>query len=122
MYTPRINSNAPLTRRIVEMGALRATPFHLVDVGASGGIDGYWEVFGDSLRATGFDGLVKEVERLNAVKDARERYHAYLVGKGSYEAPKGVPDTQPFGRTTAARATEIQKCNYVATYFDQTGS
>jgi FkbM family methyltransferase len=122
MYTPRVNGKAPLTRLIVGKGLLRATPFHLVDVGASGGIDSYWEVFGDSLRATGFDALLKEVARLNATRGARQRYYACLVGDKSYQAPAGVPNTQPFQRTTAARAAEIQKCNYAATYFDQTGS
>src|SRR5215813_3262395 len=115
MYTPRINSRAPLTRRIVESGVLRAAPFHLVDVGASGGIDSYWEIFGDSLRATGFDGLFKEVERLNASKGARQRYYAYLVGNKSYQPPVGVPDTQPFPRTSAARAAQILSLNYTAT-------
>jgi FkbM family methyltransferase len=122
MNTPRVNGAAALTRRIVGLGVLRSTPFHLVDVGASGGIDSYWELFGDSLRATGFDGLIKEVERLNAAKDARQRYYAYLVGDKSYQPPAGVPDSQPFPRTTATRAAEILSLNYAATYFDQTGA
>lgn len=39
--------------------------FVLADVGASGGISKLWHVFGDALRATGFDPLIGEVARLN---------------------------------------------------------
>ncbi len=123
METPRINPNPPLTRQIVQSGVLRETPFCLVDVGASGGTDGYWDVFGEDLRAFGFDGLVKEVERLNAEERTKgRRYYSYLVGDKSYETPTGVPNTQPFQRTSAARASEVTKKNYAATYFDRTGA
>jgi FkbM family methyltransferase len=122
MYTPRIQGNPPLTRRLVEDGIFRNDPFSLVDVGASGGIDWYWDVFGDSLRAVGFDGLVKEVERLNAEASRQGRqYYAYLVGDKSYQSPEGIPNRQPFPRTSAARAVEITSTNYAAKYFDQTG-
>ena len=123
MHTPRVNWNPPMTKHLVQSGVFRAQPFCLVDVGASGGIDGYWEVFGDSLRAFGFDGLIKEVERLNATGgNANRTYYPFLVGQKDYCPPKGVPDTQPFPRTSAARAAEIANCNYATTYFDQTGS
>jgi FkbM family methyltransferase len=123
MQTPRVNWNPPLTKHLVQSGVFRAQPFSLVDVGASGGIDGYWEIFGDSLCAVGFDGLIKEVERLNATMGDRNRkYYPYLVGDKNYRRPEGVPDTQPFPRTSAVRATAIANCNYAATYFDQTGS
>ena len=118
-----MNWNPPLTSYLVQLGVLRDAPFCLVDVGASGGIDGYWEVFGDSLRAYGFDSLIKEVERLNAAAGtAGRRYYAYLVGDKNCEIPRGVPDTQPFPRTSAARAMEITNCNYIRTHFDQTGA
>jgi FkbM family methyltransferase len=123
MQTPRVNWNPPLAKHLVQSGVLRKQPFCLIDVGVSGGIDGYWEVFGDSLRVAGFDGLIKEVERLNATAgNANRRYYPFLVGDKSYQPPQGVPDTQPFPRTSAARAAEITNCNYATTYFDQTGS
>lgn len=123
MNTPRVNWNPPLTKHLAGIGTFRERPFHLVDVGASGGIDGYWEIFGEGLHAFGFDGLTKEVERLNRAKGGRnQHYYAYLVGDKSYHPPQGVPDTQPFARTSAVRAAEITKCNYAGTYFDQTGA
>lgn len=123
METPRLNRKARLTKHLVQRGVFRDQPFCLVDVGASGGIDGYWEAFGDDLRAFGFDGLIKEVERLNAAAgNANRKYFPYLVGDKTYEPPQGVPDTQPFPRTSAVRAIEIANCNYATTYLDQTGS
>src|ERR1700680_3874070 len=123
MQTPRVNWNPPFTKSLVERGSFRDQPVSLVDVGASGGIDGYWETFGDSLLAFGFDSLIREVERLNATRPGENRrYYGYLVGDKSYQAPQGIPDTQPFSRTSPVRATEITNCDYAATYFDQTGS
>jgi FkbM family methyltransferase len=112
-----------MARQIADRGLLRQEPFCLADVGASGGIDGYWEVFGDSLRAFGFDPLTKEVDRLNASVKGRDlHYYSYLVGDKSYRPPQGVQDMQFFSRTSAARAVEIKRCNYAATYLDQTGA
>lgn len=123
METPRINRKAAMTRRLVKKGIFRQAPFCLVDVGASGGINDYWEVFGESLRAFGFDGLSQEVERLNQASQGRNlHYYAYLVGDRTYERPAGVPNTQPFPRTSAVRAQEIRRFNYAATYFDKTGT
>jgi len=123
MNTPRVNWKPALASHLVELGAFRDTPFCLVDVGASGGIDGYWDVFGDSLRAFGFDSLVEEVERLNAAASGTgRRYYPYLVGDKSYEIPQGVPHTSAYPRSSSARAMEIANCNYAKTYFDQTGA
>jgi FkbM family methyltransferase len=122
MNTPRVNWNPAMTKQAVDSGLFRDAPFCLVDVGASGGIDGYWEVFGDGLTAFGFDPLIKEVERMKTAARPGRHYHAYVVGDKSYQVPTGVPYSQPFTRTSAVRAAEIQKCNYVTTYFDQTGS
>jgi len=116
-----VNWDPPLSKYLTETGLLRDSPFCLVDVGASGGFDGYWEVFGDSLCAFGFDGLIKEIQRLNVDAGRHKRYFPYLVGDKTYQLPKGVPDTQPFPRTSAARAAAIMGCNYAETYFDQTG-
>lgn len=123
MDTPRVNCSPPMTRHLVDSGVFRGKHFCLVDVGASGGIGGCWNVFGEHLRGYGFDGLIKEVERLNAAVGGRDRrYYPYLVGDKGYHKPEGVPDTQPFQRTSAARAMEIQHCNYAETYFDGTGA
>ena len=112
-----------MTLHLVNSGVFRGKPFCVVDVGASGGIDQYWDIFGGDLRAYGFDGLIKEVERLNAAVSGRDvRYYSCLVGDKGYQKPQRVPDTQPFERTTAARAMRIKNCNFAETYYDGTGA
>lgn len=54
-----------LTERVLELRLWGESPFFLLDVGCSGGIDSVWRRLGDRLRAVGFDPLVAEVERLN---------------------------------------------------------
>jgi len=120
LHTPRVNADPPVTRQLVNSGVFQDHPFCLVDVGASGGIDQCWEVFGKGLCAFGFDGLVKEIERLNAASPPAQRYFPLLVGDRTYRPPGGVPDTQPFPRTSAASSVRISGCDYAATYFDQT--
>lgn len=61
--------------------SLREERFTLVDVGCSGGIDQAWRVFGDRLRAVGFDPAVAECERLNANETLSDvRFVAAFVG------------------------------------------
>ena len=75
-----------LTRNIVAEHLWGTTPFRLIDVGASGGIDSRWGVFGDLLEAVGFDPLVAEVDRLNAANvHPGIRYEAVFVGCADYD-------------------------------------
>jgi len=90
-------SDTPMTRHLVERGVFKGSEFGLVDVGASGGIDARWAVFGDQLRAWGFDPLEGEVERLNALGRQDVSYHAYWVGYKGYQellerVPSAIPD------------------------------
>jgi len=118
------NNSPALTRELVAQGIFRAEPFYLVDVGASGGIDSQWNVFGDSLRAVGFDPLVREMSRLNAAeKNPGIRYQAALVGCRGYEdlLPKGgVPSNDAIMRSSSVRVRELLQRDYAKTYYDQT--
>ena len=44
--------------------ALDATPFRLIDVGCSGGLDPHWRAFGPNLQAIGIDASRAECARL----------------------------------------------------------
>jgi hypothetical protein len=57
----------PFARLVAER--LQDERFTLVDVGCSGGIHPVWRVFGDGLRAFGFDPNVEEVSRLSKAED-----------------------------------------------------
>ena len=119
----RVNPAPKLTPHLVARGAI-ADDFFLVDVGASGGIEAYWRVFGNSLRAVGFDPLVKEVERLNhEERSPRVRYYAALVGYRRYAEllPKHpVPNNDAYWRSSSVRVQERLTCSYAETYFDRT--
>jgi len=117
------NQAPRLIGHLVDQGVLRDQPFSLVDVGCSCGIAPRWRQFGDSLQAVGFDPLIKEVERLNAVEqNERVRYIASLVGYKEMARlmPDAIFSTDPHFRTSTVRAWELLKCNYTTTYFDQT--
>lgn len=74
-----------LAARIVEQTLWGDSPFFLIDVGCSGGIDALWSRFGDHLRAVGFDPLVAEVDRLNAAAPPGVAYEAAFVGCRDYD-------------------------------------
>ena len=68
MTTNALNYNPNLTKYIVESELLsKEEAFFLIDVGASGGIDSCWNAFGKYLHGVGFEPLVEECNRLNAL-------------------------------------------------------
>ena len=60
-------SSLALLRNVLATGIL-TDPFMLVDVGASCGIDPWWYTFGAHLRAVGFDPLLAEMQRQQALR------------------------------------------------------
>ncbi len=101
----------------------------LIDVGASGGIDGFWEAcFGSKLKAVGFDPLIAEVERLNKTRHGSGiHYEAAYVGCPDYDQlfPPALrqdaistKDNTSFPGTSAARAFQAMRMNYVKEVFN----
>ncbi len=101
----------------------------LIDVGASGGIDGFWgECFGPKLKAVGFDPLIAEVDRLNKTRGyGGIRYEAAFVGCPEYDTlfppsqrqnPIASKDNSSFQGTSAVRASEAMHMNYVKEVFN----
>ena len=87
-------------------------PLFVVDVGASGGVDGYWREFGDQFRAVGFDPLLTEVARLNEGAGVGVHYEAAWVTCREPGTANGMPSTQFFQRTSAVRAAEVADLDY----------
>jgi hypothetical protein len=116
--TPRNNDHPKLTRALVSERAFADDPLFVVDVGASGGIDGYWHEFGDQLRAVGFDPLVAEVERLNADAPTGVRYEAAWVTRREPVNADEPRSTQFFRRTSAVRAVEISGLDYAREHYN----
>ena len=100
----------------------------LVDVGASGGIDKRWSVFGTRLTAVGFDPLVSEVSRLNELETRpKVRYEAAHVGCLNYDElfPPAIRNNpiasrfnQPFVRSSAVAAHRLLRQDYVRDVFN----
>jgi hypothetical protein len=126
--TERINRYAPILRRVVEKGLWGDSPLFLLDVGASGGIEPHWRVFGDRLRAIGFEPLISEVDRLNRAAEGTDvRYEAAFVTCRDYDAlfPPDLRNDRvrsrsndAFARTSATRAQELLNMNYVEQVFN----
>ena len=101
----------------------------LIDVGASGGIDGFWSAcFGPQLKAVGFDPLITEVDRLNKTRGyGGIFYEAAFVGCPEYDSlfPPALrqdtlssKDNTSFPGTSAVRASEAMQMNYVKEIFN----
>jgi FkbM family methyltransferase len=102
-----------LTRHLVERQSFVNDPVVVVDVGASGGIDSYWDEFQDQLTAVGFDPLVAEVERLNRKAPPNVRYVAAAIVAHEPQDLAGAASTQFFHRSSAVRASEIAALDYI---------
>ncbi|HEY7187259.1 MAG TPA: FkbM family methyltransferase [Vicinamibacterales bacterium] len=119
-------ARSALTRHVIERRLWGDTPFFLIDVGCSGGIEKRWDVFGDRLRAVGFDPLISEVDRLNSVNTRPSvLYEAAFVGCADYDArfPRDMrkDPTSPrtlFDRTSAAAAQSRQQMSYIQEVFN----
>jgi len=128
MSTRQINPRAFLAGRFAR-SHYPMDELLLIDVGASGGIDGFWaECFGPKLKAVGFDPLIAEVDRLNKARGyGGIRYEAALVGCHDYDAlfPPSLrqdtiasKDNSSFQATSAVRASEAMRMNYVKEVFN----
>jgi FkbM family methyltransferase len=111
-----------VTKFLVQADVFRSSPFVLVDVGASGGIEQHWRVFEPYLTAFGFEPLVKECERLNNLEQSSAvRYLPFFVGDENYDKllpPSVVADPKlgwnndVYPRTSAVRAQNLMSMSF----------
>jgi hypothetical protein len=97
-------------------GRLRREAFTLLDIGCSGGIHPAWRVFGDRLKAIGFDPNIEEVERLRAKeKSSGVSYEAAFVGvpedhpMAKLRAGKDYVGRTPWNRLSVARTMALRE-------------
>lgn len=122
---PRV---AALAERVIARRQWGTSPFFLLDVGCSGGIEQRWRVFGDTLRAVGFDPLVAEIDRLNSTNThPGVSYVAGFVTAHEYERlfPRQQRDDliaskndDPFQRVSAVAAQNRAQVSYVQEQFN----
>jgi hypothetical protein len=116
------------TEIVLDRRAWGDTPLFLLDVGCSGGIESRWQMFGDRLRAVGFDPLIAEVDRLNSVNaHPHTVYEAAFVTAPDYDArfPPSLRDDRmatrnndPFQRTSTVAAMQRMPTSYVQSVFN----
>jgi len=119
---------AVLAERVIARRLWGTSPFFLLDVGCSGGIEQRWSIFGDALRAIGFDPLVAEVDRLNGANtQAGVSYVPAFVTAHDYERlfPRQLRDDRiasknddPFPRVSAVAAQSRAEVSYVQEIFN----
>jgi len=65
MSLTSINTSPRLTKHLVRLRAFDTKRLSVVDVGARGGFEPYWSLYGEQVRIIGFEADVKECDRLN---------------------------------------------------------
>lgn len=122
MSTRQINANPILPSKLAR-SQHTMDEMMVIDVGASGGIDGFWTCFGPKLQAVGFDPLIAEVDRLNKARGyGGIRYEAAFVGCRGFDElfPPSLrqdaiasKDNTSFPQTSAARAADAMRLNSI---------
>lgn len=72
----RLNLHPPLTRRLIELGVFRHNAVGICDVGARGGLEPQWQVFGAQAALIGFEPDAAECDRLNQTYAQRRNQSA----------------------------------------------
>ena len=60
-----INYSPRFTKHLVALRAFEQEPFIIVDIGARGGFEQHWSLYGDQVKLIGFEADPEECERLN---------------------------------------------------------
>ncbi len=123
-----INYNPRLTQYVMQKHLLKDSNFYLVDVGASGGIAQHWKAFGKDLSGFGFDPLVNECARLNALNTCPKfRYLSCYIVSGNesvdqyarLESANFYETTGKFARSSAWKMMQLLQMNYGKEAFNQ---
>lgn len=114
MPITRLNPKPRLTLDLLARRTFAADPLVVLDVGASLGIEYQWRLFGDQLRAVGFDALASECDRLNGIEELPGvRYVARWIRDPRQEERFNLAEAftlktaWPYSRTTMVSAGEL---------------
>lgn len=75
-----IVADPPMTQMLVQAGAFAENPLVVVDVGARGGVERSWKVFGDGVRIVAFEPDPEECARLQAIGERNVTYLPLALG------------------------------------------
>ena len=117
-------ADSPVIRAIVTPPIGPPGDVTVVDVGASGGIADYWNAFGATLRAVGFDPLVTNMRKMAAAETRPGvTYESAFVGCRDFDALFPPEERRvrvdPYLRVSSTRAQELMKVDFVADHFNE---
>lgn len=69
-----INPNPRFTKYLVLKNEFAKNPFTVVDIGAKGGFEEYWDLYSDQIRLLGFEPNTAEYKKLAEKKETGRRY------------------------------------------------
>lgn len=118
----------PILPALFEKEGIAFEDLMLIDVGCSGGIEGYWKVFKDKFQAIGFDPLVAEISRLNSInKNPKVQYEEGFITWHNLEKkfpvelrndPIKSKNNNVFTRTSTVSACKIKGYDYIKHHFN----
>lgn len=118
----QINYNPLMTQYLMQNGALGKEPFFLFDVGASEGVASYWKCFGKNLSGVGFEPLIHECKRLNAINQFPGFVYecSYIVSEiAEIDQYKGQICNHHSTRSSATSYLKIFNIDYVKQHFNK---
>lgn len=89
MSLKKVNySSLRLTQHLVASGYFIPVPLIVVDVGASGGFEPYWDVYNAQIKLIGFEADATECQRLNQrFKDSNKKIYAIALHSNKGKKP-----------------------------------
>lgn len=81
MGLQNLNLSPRLTNYLVDKHFFKSKPFITVDIGARGGVDPIWMLYGDQVKIIGFEPDAEECQRLNKHAALNQQFFPYMLYK-----------------------------------------
>ncbi|MCR4324871.1 MAG: FkbM family methyltransferase [Candidatus Curtissbacteria bacterium] len=105
----KINSNPLLVQYLLRKKILKDEPVRLVDVGARGGREYFWEAYKPYIEIIGFDPDRAECLRLNKYSDNKTTYFPYALWETAQKKKFYVTKNLPSSSFLKARSFFLQR-------------
>lgn len=83
-----LNSSPALIQHLVDSRVFASIPLTVIDIGARGGFEKHWSVFGDQVKLIGFEADAEECKKLNQqVSGSQNRFFPYALHRDKGKRP-----------------------------------
>lgn len=115
----QVNASSNFIRRMLGTGIFSEQAIYALDVGASGGVEGYLLSLDPFLMVDAFDPLVAEIARLRKSAPPYIHYWPYFIDSGIIAEQDLVGnETSFFSLSSASKLMELTNLNYVEERFN----